>query len=216
MLNMKKSSFGIGIAFLISAIIFSVIIYFIKTSLWILADLKINLFISVVQDSFLIKIFSILGLIFDPIAMVIASLIIALFIWKRYSKNDGMFFAIVALIGGVFIQFLKLFFERARPLNMVVAETTSSFPSGHATFAVILFGLLSYFILIKRGSKLFKRNFVLFSVLMIILLGFSRLYLNVHWFTDVIAGYALGATILFGSIWVKEKFQVTKNSVRFV
>lgn len=203
---MKKNSFGVGFAFLISLLIFIAISLFIKSSLFILFDLKVNLFISVVQDVFLVNLFKIIGVIFDPVSMAIASLIIALFIWKIYSKKEGLFFVIVALIGGVSIQLLKLFFERVRPFNSSILENNSSFPSGHATFAVILFGLLSYFVLIKNGSKLFKRNFILFSVLMIIFIGFGRLYLNAHWFTDIIAGFSLGATILFGGIWIRNKF----------
>lgn len=202
---MKKKGYA-GFAFLVSFVVFLAIIYFIQSSFFVLLDLNINLFISVVQDMFLVNLFKIIGIIFDPAAMVFASLIIALFLWKKYSKKEGLFFAIVALVGGISIQLFKLIFERARPLNMMVAETSSSLPSGHATFAVVLFGLLIYFVLIKNGSRLFKRNFVVFSILMIILIGFSRLYLNVHWFTDVIVGFSLGATILFGSIWLKEKW----------
>jgi undecaprenyl-diphosphatase len=202
---MKKSSRGVLISFVISLLIFLAIILFIKNSAIVLLDLKINLFMSVVQDSFLVKLFTFLGIVFDPIAMIIASLLIALFFWKKYSQKDGLFFAIIALVGGAAIEFFKLFFNHVRPFNAIIVESTSSFPSGHAAFVVILFGLLSYFVLIKKRNKLFQKNFILFSVLMMFLMGFSRLYLNVHWFSDVIAGYALGAMILFGSILVKEK-----------
>ena len=79
---------------------------------------------------------------------------------------------------------LKALFERPRPPHREIAVTLSAYPSGHSAVAASLVVVLA--LLIRR------RWFTLIGVTYVVAMGYSRLYLNVHWFTDILGGTALG------------------------
>jgi undecaprenyl-diphosphatase len=97
---------------------------------------------------------------------------------------------------------LKQLFQRARPdLHRLIEIGGYSFPSGHATNAITVYGILSFLlwnhIATRRGRilLLFSSTFIIFSI------GFSRIYLGVHYPSDVIAGYFVGGFWLIVAIW---------------
>lgn len=101
---------------------------------------------------------------------------------------------LVSVLGGeIVIGFLKLYLKRPRPpaSYWLVHEFSYGFPSGHAFAAVSLYGLLLYLVVNKSG-----RNIKFYAAAgwaaTALVLGFSRIYLGVHWTTDVLGGYALG------------------------
>lgn len=89
---------------------------------------------------------------------------------------------------------LKQVFLRSRPIFDDPLHTVSdySFPSGHAMFAVIGYGLLAYFVSLGTNSLLARIAVWLGALLLMLLIGFSRMYLGVHYLSDVVAGYAMG------------------------
>ncbi|MEI7452065.1 MAG: phosphatase PAP2 family protein [Candidatus Falkowbacteria bacterium] len=89
----------------------------------------------------------------------------------------------------------KVFFHRPRPSLAVLAETDFSFPSGHATIAVALYGYLAY-LLIKTLAPKYKNLISASAVLLAALIGFSRIYLGVHFLSDVLVGYLIGGVAL--------------------
>jgi membrane-associated phospholipid phosphatase len=109
---------------------------------------------------------------------------------KRYS--DVFRFTVVC-IGGVLInQEMKLFFGKLRPelWQRLITETSFSFPSGHAVGSMVVYGFLAY-ILAKEFQKI-KRYIYICASILIVTIGLSRLYLGVHYPTDIIAGYGIG------------------------
>jgi len=103
---------------------------------------------------------------------------------------------------GILTVFLKDFFLRLRPLNAFVQYDSGSFPSAHAAVSAAFFFVLIYLLAPQIRSWIKRELFVVGSVLIIIVIGLSRIMLNVHWFSDVVAGWALGlfcatASILF-------------------
>jgi membrane protein DedA with SNARE-associated domain/membrane-associated phospholipid phosphatase len=122
-----------------------------------------------------------------------------------YKKRWWALFTIFLTVGGgeTVLVFLKLLFHRPRPISQIVAANGYSFPSGHAFSAVIVYGLLIYITWNFIRRKALRFMILSISVFLIILVGISRVYLNVHWLTDVLGGYAAGvAWITFSIIMV--------------
>ena len=169
-------------------------------------DLTANQLMPGIQNSMITAIAKAIDFLFDITTMIIISIILALILWIKKYKKEAIFFAIIMLINSGFIYLFKEVIQRARPLNAIVAEAGFAFPSGHATTAVVFFGLLVHLVLKSNFSRSFKIS-SLISVFLILLIGFSRIYLNVHWFSDVLGGFALGLFIITGSILAKEYFE---------
>lgn len=121
--------------------------------------------------------------------------IIATILFLLISKHikDGLVFAFI-LLSGVFLNlYLKNFFQRERPdLSPLVLENSYSFPSGHAMNSFIFYTCLSYFIFRKLQNTKLRIVLIMLSSILIFLIGVSRIYLGVHYPSDVIAGYFAG------------------------
>lgn len=112
---------------------------------------------------------------------------------------------LTATIGSTVFTFLsKLLFHRGRPLDILLLEQTYSFPSGHATVAIALYGFLAYMAI--RFSRDFTRQvrIVVITIFFSILIGLSRIVLNEHYLSDVLGGYLVGALWLTVGISVTE------------
>ena len=166
-----------------------------------LIDTITNSFMQSIEIPFLISLSKIIAFIFDPVVIAIASLIIAIFIYLKKSKKQGIFFAVTILITGIIIKVSKEIFQRARPLNAVIQESSFSLPSGHTMIAVVFFGLLVYLFVNKK----YRICGMVVSGLLVIFIGLSRLYLRVHWLTDILTGLIVGTIILIFSILVFKK-----------
>ena len=114
----------------------------------------------------------------------------------------------LAAIGGAAVlnRVLKAFFERPRPFfdHPLLVESTYSCPSGHAMGALVAYGMLAYFAVLALGTWRGRVAVVLAAVLLVLLIGLSRLYLGVHYFSDVAAGYAAGGLWLSALITASE------------
>jgi membrane protein DedA with SNARE-associated domain/membrane-associated phospholipid phosphatase len=93
---------------------------------------------------------------------------------------------------------LKGLFERPRPYfaHPLLVETSYSFPSGHAMESFVVYGMLAYFTVLALRSWKARVAVVFGAALLVMLIGFSRMYLGVHYLSDVIAGYAAGGVWL--------------------
>lgn len=112
---------------------------------------------------------------------------------------------LIATMGSTLFTFLtKLLFHRARPVDILLLEKTYSFPSGHATVTVALYGFIAYIAI--RFSQDFTRQvrILVVTVFFSVLVGLSRIVLNEHYLSDVLGGYLVGALWLTVSISVTE------------
>ncbi|MGB7248103.1 MAG: phosphatase PAP2 family protein [Phormidesmis sp.] len=128
----------------------------------------------------------------DPRTVVPLTLVVlGLLVWKRYFL-EAKFFAIDTFGGAALSYFLKLVFSKQRPQlwTSPITETTFSYPSGHALGSIVLYGFLSY--ILATIYPRYAKMFYLAASLLIVLIGLSRLYLGVHWPTDIVAGYGVG------------------------
>jgi membrane-associated phospholipid phosphatase len=122
-----------------------------------------------------------------------ATLCLMLFFWYR-GDADHLVLLLVCMTGaGVLDTVLKLAFHRARPDPFFIAKpTTYSFPSGHSLISLCFYGLLAG-ILSFEVRKTWQRVLIWCAAgFLIALIGLSRVYLGVHWPSDVLAGYAAG------------------------
>jgi len=125
-------------------------------------------------------------------------LLVAFFCLWRLRRRLAALTTVVSVVGAVSMNAgLKLLFARPRPTVFppITPETSYSFPSGHAVASAALYGLLAVF-LWRWGH----RGWAVFSVLWVLLVGFSRIYLGVHYPSDVLASLALGSVWLFAMV----------------
>jgi membrane-associated phospholipid phosphatase len=118
--------------------------------------------------------------------------------------------AVVAL-GGLGIKLLmKHLFQRLRPLDPVIEGGVAgySFPSGHALMAVVVYGFLVWWAAISIHNKWKQGIAIALLILLIIGVSFSRIYLRVHYTTDILAGICIGFCWLMFSLWIVDKFEV--------
>ena len=112
-------------------------------------------------------------------------------------KRGAALFVVVSIAGAALLSSgMKLGFERPRP-DLVphgVEVYTASFPSGHATGAAATYLTLGALLARFQSRRRLKVYLLSIAVLLTVLIGLSRLYLGVHWPSDVLAGWTLGAS----------------------
>ena len=191
--------------------------YISKNFKWIIFAICIIVFTAIAEDVFEKEIMKkdIIGyyliskyLISDtltPIVKVITNLtgtipliiITAILIVVIKNKKIAIAIALNPIIALIFNQTLKFIVKRPRPLeNQLITESGYSFPSGHSMVSMAFYGFLIY--LVYHYIKNKKKKIALISVLsiLIFLIGTSRIYLGVHYTSDVIAGFAFSIAYL--------------------
>jgi undecaprenyl-diphosphatase len=107
---------------------------------------------------------------------------------------------------------LKNLFGRHRPDIPLLEEAKGlSFPSGHALMSVTFYGLLIYIVWKMVKPNWVKWSLVILLALLINIIGFSRIYLRVHYASDVMAGFAIGFLWLVFSIWALNRMEKFSN-----
>ena len=142
--------------------------------------------------------------------------LIAYFLFIKKHRWYSIKVPVVAIGSVVVMSLLKLYFSRTRPLTPILQEVQGfSFPSGHAMSAMTFYGLLIYLVYRYIQGAIPKSLLVGFLALFILLIGISRIYLRVHYTSDVLAGFAMGIIWLVLSLWVMGKIEkFTQREVR--
>ncbi|MEH7613670.1 phosphatase PAP2 family protein, partial [Gottfriedia acidiceleris] len=131
------------------------------------------------------------------------------FLYKVLNHRSELILFIAALIGSnILCVLLKLFFHRARPdLHRLIEISGYSFPSGHATNAMTVYGILTFILWRNIRTKSGRSLLIITSLIMILLIGISRIYLGVHFPSDVIAGYFTGGFWISTAIWYYQRYK---------
>ena len=166
-------------------------------------DNVISLFFSVHNNVTFTNTFKIISFICSPKFMIILNVLLFIFIIvkKKYKLSIIVLSSISSVI---FNNLVKIIVRRERPdyLRMVV-EKSYSFPSGHTMISVLFFGSIIY--LVNKYNLKHKRLITFSLSTFILLVGISRIYLGVHYLTDVVGGYLLGIVVLFFIIHILER-----------
>ncbi len=144
----------------------------------------------------------------DPAVLLVICLGVGIWLLKHQHRAAATTLSIAA-IGAVGLNiWLKHLFIRPRPAlwKPLVDVGYYSFPSGHAMVSLVIYGLIGYILATQFPQQ--QKLIFIFTVILIAAIGFSRLYLGVHWPTDIAAGYAAGlvwliACILSLRVWRK-------------
>ena len=118
--------------------------------------------------------------------------------------------ALSSLSNLVIVEPLKILIREPRPLGGLIVENSFSFPSGHAYSAVTFYGLLTYLLYKKTKNKLI----LIPGIIFIGLIAYSRIYLGVHYWHDVIAGLILGGLWLGGIIYLSTPRPIRPTKIR--
>jgi membrane-associated phospholipid phosphatase len=134
--------------------------------------------------------------------LIPANIILVLyFLLVRKHKWYSLRVAAISLSSLALMFILKLFFDRPRPSMPLLASAKGlSFPSGHALMAVTFYGLLCYISWYLIKNHVLKWTLIAVYVFFIFMIGLSRIYLHVHYTSDVIAGYCMGMIWLYISL----------------
>ena len=138
--------------------------------------------------------FSFIGSV--AVVSALCILAIAVSVYFRQARTAALL--AMTMVGMAALQVaLKLAFHRPRPVAYFgPTPTTYSFPSGHAMGSVCFYGVLAAILAARASGRGAKSSIWAGAVLLILMIGFSRVYLGVHYPSDVIAGYCAGA------VWV--------------
>ena len=142
----------------------------------------------------------------DRYVVIILGIILLLI--KSLREKYGVKFAIAALSSTALYQIMKYIFQRPRPdLTLRLIEQGGySFPSGHSMNCLVSYGILIYLLLRYCENRRLAKLLSFGLGLLTILIGFSRVYVGVHYPTDIIGGWSLGIAVLVAMIYAFEKF----------
>lgn len=159
-------------------------------------DVAVNLWIPSIQSSHATFLAEGVAIIFDTTSLVISSLVISGVLFLKNYKSQGLL--LLGAMGGdaLIVSVIKTIEHVARPTNAIVLDTGFSYPSGHSAGCIVFGGVLAYFA--WRHWQSTRSRAMIGSGLGIVagVVGFDRLYLNVHWVSDVLGG------LLFGAFWL--------------
>lgn len=154
--------------------------------------------------------FTIMGkAITEFIVFVVVALILLI---KFKHKWETLVLLIGVLTAWGLNQLLKDLFQRDRPTGMrLIEEDSFSFPSGHAMVSILFYGLIGYLLWVNV-RKIWKAAWLIpvITIVVVLCIGLSRIYLGVHYPSDVLAGFAAGGAGLIGCIMAIHRIRTRK------
>jgi undecaprenyl-diphosphatase len=135
----------------------------------------------------------IISVVFDTTALVVLSVVLAILLIVLHRRRFSLLLLVAMAGDALLVIFSKTVIMSPRPLDGIIVESGYSFPSGHTTSCVIFFGVLTYFVWKHWSSFKIKASMAGLYVSLTVVVAFDRIYLNVHWFSDIIGAVLLGA-----------------------
>lgn len=143
------------------------------------------------------------------VSMLISlSILVILLLLLKRDRIAGLMFAVTMFSSWTIMHSLKILFMRPRPSGEhLVYAAGYSFPSGHAMLSLVFYGFLVYLVY-PRISRTAGRMTIILAGTIILLVGASRVYLNVHYVSDVLGGYLFGTLCLMGFAIIYQKLKI--------
>ncbi|MBI3633091.1 MAG: phosphatase PAP2 family protein [Candidatus Vogelbacteria bacterium] len=160
-------------------------------------DLRVEGLILAMHSAWVTSLFAFLTNFGGPAVIVPVFFGTSIYLWRNHR---GLFRYYVAYFATseIVVYALKFFVDRPRPLGGILyGETDGSMPSGHAAASIFVYGFICYLLNNFSPEFRYKKVITYSLVLLVLLIGFSRLYLDVHFLSDVLAGYFIGGFSLW-------------------
>lgn len=136
--------------------------------------------------------------------------LIGYFLLHKKTRTLSLDIAAVGITSTIILFSLKTIFHRSRPLDPLVQSVNGfSFPSGHSFSSFTFFGLVIYILWSYKANPVVRWIATAFLFLFACAIAFSRVYLHVHYASDVVAGFFLCIVWLGFSFWIMNKYQHT-------
>ncbi len=137
---------------------------------------------------------------------LVFSILIMAWLYRKKHLNAFCFYLLAFSGMAVLFLLLKFLVARERPHSELIDVINFSFPSGHASMTMAM-AVILYFIFVKNmHDSVVKKTLMILCIFWPIFIAFTRVYLNVHWFSDVAAGLALGLFwVTFVYLWLTRK-----------
>lgn len=178
------------------------------------ANMWVNTWATSIQAEMFADAANLVSLFFDTTVLLAITVPIAgLMVYKRRTENGLL---LLGAMGGnaLLLSVSKTIVASPRPLNGLILEQGNSFPSGHVTSTIVFFGMLAFFA-IQNRKTISKLCLAAITPVLAVIVAFDRIYLNVHWLSDVLAAPFLALFVLATSILViqhlKGRYDRMKN-----
>ncbi|MCQ2564596.1 MAG: phosphatase PAP2 family protein [Clostridia bacterium] len=163
---------------------------------------KFNEVVATGRNDFFNVFFKILVWIGSVYGVLIIAILTIFFKDKRICIGSILCVLVALMLNGI----IKLIVMRVRPDGAMYQEVGTSFPSTHATITVALSLFLCYELFVKGKSLTLKICLTALATLLVILIGLSRIYFDVHYTSDVLAGWCLGISSAISFIFAYNAF----------
>ena len=173
----------------VSLVLFTIITYAIFSDKIDTLDKNIHSYILNIRNENLTSILITITNISSAYALIVLSILLLLIMKK---KKIPLLICLNLIISFLTNQIAKLTFSRPRPVGInLIEESGYSYPSGHAMISMAYFGFIAYLIYKSNLNKIIKLPLITSIFILILLIGFSRIYLGVHYLSDIIGGFLL-------------------------
>lgn len=187
------------IILIILILLFTIFSYLVFNDKIINIDTSLHSFVLNIRNNNLTPIFLFITNLADAIFLIIVSVILLIIIKK---KKIPVYIIINLTCSFLTNEIAKNIFVRSRPIGInLIDETGLSYPSGHSMVSLAYYGFIAYLLYINTKNKIIKTAIVLITSLIALSIGFSRIYLGVHYSSDVIGGFLLASIYLI--IYIK-------------
>ncbi|UCG54045.1 MAG: phosphatase PAP2 family protein [Dehalococcoidia bacterium] len=194
------------IVYLICLILFGLFCYAVSRAYNLPGDLTISSWFTGINTSSIDGLMGAVSGFGETITEVITVclLVLALLLYKK--KLEAIFVVLLTSLVAILTWLLKIIIERPRPSDELVSDGGLSFPSGHVSYIVVLFGFLLYVLPRLIRQRIIRTALQVIMIIMILFMMASRIYLGEHWPSDVLGGAMLAGLILVPLIIVYKKY----------
>ncbi len=202
----KIKKYKIPIIIILTLIILIITLRVITTEELIIDTMAYNLFVEKLRSPNLNKVMLLVATLSNtPVTVIFIIVLLILIKDKKIALTIPANLLLITIIN----QILKLIIQRPRPIGYRLIEIGEySFPSGHAMTSMALYGFLIYLSYKLIKNKNLKIFFITACILIIIIIGISRIYLGVHYCSDVLAGWSISIIYLIIYINILKSYKI--------